>query len=142
MKKNLLITIIIIVIITVGGGAFYSGMVYGKNQNSQKNGQFGQNGRARTGAGPAGSGFISGDIVSKNAGSITVKDRTGSSRIIFYSQTTEVGKFMTGALSDVSVGQNIMVSGKTNSDGSITAQTIQIRPAQPQGQGSPEKNLR
>ena len=43
---------------------------------------------------------------------------------------------MTGALSDVSVGQNIMANGKTNSDGSITAQTIQIRPAQPQGQGS------
>jgi hypothetical protein len=88
-----------------------------------------------TGAGggrfTAGANFISGDVLAKDAQSITVKMRDGSSRIILYASSTEVSKFAAGTIDDVAVGKTIMVNGKTNTDGSITAQTIQIRPPMP-----------
>jgi hypothetical protein len=34
-----------------------------------------------------------------------------------------------GSISDLNMGQKVMVNGKTNPDGSIAAQNIQIRPA-------------
>jgi len=33
-----------------------------------------------------------------------------------------------GSMSDLSIGENVTVTGVTNSDGSITAQSVQVRP--------------
>ncbi len=83
-----------------------------------------------------GANFVTGTVTAKDDQSITVKSRDGSSKVILYSTTTEVSKFASGSLADVAVGVNVMASGKTNSDGSITAQSIQIRPAMPQVLGN------
>ena len=40
-------------------------------------------------------------------------------------------KSTTGVVSDLTTGENLMVNGTVNADGSITAQTIQIRPQIP-----------
>jgi hypothetical protein len=129
----------VIVVIIVGCGSFYGGMKYASaSRSANMRGAFGQAGglpgavgatgtRARQGV--AGGGFINGDIVSMDDKSITVKSKDGSSKIVFLSGTTEIGKFVTGALSDLTAGLTVMVTGKTNSDGSVTAQSIQIRPA-------------
>lgn len=129
MKKNTQYIIGLIILLAVAGGAFYGGMLYKTSQTPVREAGF--NG-PRTGARFAnGNNFVSGNIVAKDTQSITVKARDGSSKIIFYSPSTEVGKFVTGALTDIQVGQTVMASGKTNSDGSITAQSIQIRPPMP-----------
>ena len=73
--------------------------------------------------------FLAGEVIAKDATSITVKMRDGSSKIVFYSETTEFSKFVSGVSTDLGVGKMVMIGGKTNSDGSITAQTIQIRPS-------------
>lgn len=136
MKK--IIPIIIIAIIIVGVGAFYGGMKYGSSQN-QKNrtnlfAQGGANGGGFKGnkvggnAGGFGGGATNGDIISKDDKSLTLKLRDGGSKIIFYSGTTEIGRFVTGAVTDLEVGQSVMVNSKSNSDGSLIAQSIQIRP--------------
>jgi hypothetical protein len=39
-----------------------------------------------------------------------------------------------GKTSDITVGKQINIVGTTNSDGSITATQVQLRPAMPQGQ--------
>lgn len=128
-KKTLIIGAIII--IAALAGSFYGGMSYGKSsgpaagkQNFMNNGQM-----------PRGGGFqnkngnlTAGEIILKDDKSITVKLRDGGSKIIFYSSSSEIGKFTDGTIDDLKIGKNVIVNGKTNSDGSITAQSIQIRP--------------
>jgi hypothetical protein len=128
MKKNMQYIVGVVVLVIVAGGAFYGGMLYKGSQAPQRSA--GQAGRTGTRF-AAGTNFIAGSIIAKDAQSITIKDKTGSSRIIFYSDSTDVGKFIQGSMTDIVVGQDIMVNGKTNSDGSVTAQSIQIRPAMP-----------
>ncbi len=138
MKKFLPIVIVAVV---VGAAAFYGGMVYGKgSQTASVRGNFGgPQGTAsgtsgfRTGGrnGGANGGFTGGEIIAKDASSITVKLQDGSSKIVFLSGTTPIMKSAQGSLSDLVVGSEVAVTGSTNSDGSITAQSVQIRPQRP-----------
>lgn len=141
---NKLIAIVIATAVVVGGGAFYGGMKYVQSQAPQRNAQGFQNlspeerqqriqrfGGSGGGNGGTRSGFTSGEILSKDDKSITIKMRDGGSKIIFYSDTTEISKFVNGSPSDLEIGKNVSVNGTANSDGSITAQSIQIRPAMP-----------
>jgi len=138
MKQSNLIIIFVIIIILVGGGAFYGGLKLGQGQKGP--GNFGRTGQM-SGASSrrvSNANFINGSIIAKDDKSVTVKLSAGGSKIIFFSSTTEIGKMATGTLSDLTVGTNIMATGKANADGSISAQSIQIRPAgQPGGFGGP-----
>jgi len=49
-------------------------------------------------------------------------------KLFFFSDSTEITKSVVGALSDLEIGKNITVNDTVNSDGSITAQSIQLRP--------------
>ncbi len=132
---------IIITAIVVGGMCFYGGMKYGQNVNTQtiaaqmaqrtaNLGNFGtgqRNGTQRM-AGGAG-GFIGGQIIGKDAQSITVKSNDGSSKIVFFSNTTKIMKSAEGSSGDLTAGEQVTINGTANQDGSITAQTIQLRPA-------------
>jgi hypothetical protein len=137
MKKYLLFLVILAII---GAGAFFGGMKYAESKASQRFQQIGANGFGnRTGTGAinrmggnnSNSGFVTGNIISKDDKSITVSIRDGGSKIIFYSDTTEISKFTNGVSNDLEVDKAVSVSGKTNQDGSITAQSIQIRPEMP-----------
>ncbi|MFA6593790.1 MAG: hypothetical protein WCT16_00885 [Candidatus Buchananbacteria bacterium] len=132
----LMILAAVVVIVLVGAASFYAGTKYSsaKRFSSFGNGNFGpgqQQGDAAAAGRKinAGGGMINGDILSLDEKNITVKGRDGSSKMVFFATSTEVGKFAVGTVSDLAVGQNVMVTGKTNSDGSIVAQSIQIRPA-------------
>ncbi|MBI4991677.1 MAG: hypothetical protein HZB99_00465 [Candidatus Harrisonbacteria bacterium] len=146
---NKLILIIIAVAVVVGGGAFYGGMKYveskslrgqfsrvdfqnlSSEERQQRFQEIGGSGGSRGGRLGQSGGFASGEIISKDDKSITVKLRDGGSKIVFYSDVTEVGKFINGVLSDLKIGENVSINGTVNSDGSITAQSVQIRPLPP-----------
>jgi hypothetical protein len=137
MDKNKIISIGIAIIVTVGGGAFYGGMKYAENKAaSDRQQRIQQFGGSRTefrsgGSGNrAAGGFTSGEIILKDSKSITVKLRDGGSKIIFYSDATEIGKFIKGTFSDLEIGKNVSVNGAANPDGSISAESIQLRPQQ------------
>lgn len=117
--------------IVLMGVSFYGGAVHGKKAAAgaatQVRGQFA--GMRTGGRTMFGSGFITGDVIAKDATSITVKMRDGSTKIVLYSGTTQVTKSASGSASDVLVGSPVLVQGSSNSDGSVTAQSIQLRPA-------------
>ena len=145
MKKVLPI---IILLILIGGGAFYGGMEYAKSKGGLQNLQnlsteerqemfqeMGANiGSGLRGGRPMGQiveGFANGEIIAKGEESITIKLRDGGSRIIFFSESTDITitKPVSGSVDDLKEGQQVMISGKENSDGSYTAQTIQMSKA-------------
>ncbi|MES2213420.1 MAG: hypothetical protein V4473_01095 [Patescibacteria group bacterium] len=135
MNKNTTTIIIAIVLII---GAFYGGMRYGQHKiatgfrTGGMPGAFANGNGTRTGArGMLGQngGLVSGEILSKDATSITVKMRDGGSKIVLISETTPVMKSASGKISDLIVGEQITATGTANPDGSIVAQSVQIRPA-------------
>jgi hypothetical protein len=100
----------------------------GANGGAGAGGGFGGRGGG-AGRGGAGGGFVGGQILSKDDKSITISLPGGGSRIIFYSSSTQVNKPTTVDASELTTGQQVVVSGSTNSDGSVTATNIQIRTA-------------
>ncbi|HWQ60465.1 MAG TPA: DUF5666 domain-containing protein [Candidatus Fimivivens sp.] len=129
----------IILVIAIGAGSFFGGMKY---DQSQRVSQFATRG---PGQGPGRSGiatergagtdrtpnggfgdFAGGQVTAKDDSSVTIKARSGSSRIVFFSGSTAVDRSEPGSASDLAVGQQVRVSGKNNPDGSITATSIQI----------------
>ena len=136
MKKNP-IAVMVIVAIIVGVIAFYAGTTMGKGSSPSGRRNFNPSGNgigfARNG------GFVNGQILKQDATSITVQMRDGTSRIVFLSDTTTVQKSVAGSVSDLSVGEQVMVTGTQSSDGTVAANSIQIRPATP-GSANPNMN--
>lgn len=133
-NKNLIIAIVVTAVVA-GGGGFYGGLTFAKNSTAAR-GNFSQfGGNANRPGGTAtnrlrqGGGFINGQILSLDDKSITVQDRNGGSKIIFFAPSTTIGKTTDGTVGDLKVGETVMASGTANADGSVTAQSIQIRPA-------------
>ena len=141
--NNTLIAVAVVGLIIAGGAGFYGGMKYQTTQTPTRGaGQFaGGNfaGGNRGGGRGGGANGAFGTIIAKDANSITVQlggpnatstngDASGS-KIVLYDKSTQIGKMVTGSPADLTVGQMIIANGTANSDGSITAQMIQIRPA-------------
>ena len=120
----------IVVGIIVLAGVFYGGMVYGKSQTatSANTASTGFAGARTRGAGGFG-GTTIGQIISKDATSITVSLAAGGSKIIFLDNTTPITKQTSGTMSDLAIGTNVVVTGTANTDGSVSATAVQIRPA-------------
>ncbi len=128
-SKNLLITIIVVIVI--GAAGFFGGMQYQQNKNRSTLGAFGQrNGMMGQRAGQNGQNFrpVRGSIISSDDKSITVKMQDGSSRIVLFSDKTVFLKSQSGSKSDLKTGDTVNVIGTQNSDGSVTAQDVQINP--------------
>ena len=142
MNKSVITTIVVAVV--VGAAAFFGGMKYQQSkspttlsaaQRQQFAGQF----RGGTGAarGGAAGGLISGQITSASSDSITVKDPTGSSHIVILAPSSMIRKAVDASTTDLQVGQMVTVTGQSNTGGSVTAQTIQIR----QSTGTPPSTV-
>jgi hypothetical protein len=129
-KENLKILLIILALVIGGGVGFFAGMKY--QQSKQRNLArqfFGQMG-GRQGAGANRLGFrpVNGEIIAADEKSITVKLQDGSSKIVIVSEMTQINKAEQATKEDLKVGEKVAVFGQENSDGSVTAQNIQINP--------------
>ncbi|MCK9344895.1 MAG: hypothetical protein M0P64_02065 [Candidatus Pacebacteria bacterium] len=148
-KKNI---INIAILIAVALGSFYCGTLYTAKNKSFPRGGFqmmdgrgvpGEAGTYRDGVSRSGArgmmgGVVAGEVISKDATSITVKMQDGSTKIVLVSGSTQVSKSAAGAMEDLTQGVSVVVIGSANTDGSVTAQSVQIRP---QGAGLPVKQI-
>lgn len=133
MKKFLPI---LVTAILVGGGAFYGGMEYSKSLQTNVFQRMGQESRVMNGSGMMGGranmgatgGMTIGEILSVDDQGLTVKIQDGGSKIILFGSDLAINKQTEGEKADLVVGENVSISGETNTDGSITAKSIQIRP--------------
>lgn len=134
MNKDILLASIITLVIGAGVG-FFGGVTYQKNQQpSSRQFALGQGGSgrafgngsvngARSGVRP-----INGQITSNDGKTMTVKEQNGSSIIVLLSANTTINKVDNAAQDELKVGSTISAFGVVNSDGSITAQNIQLNP--------------
>lgn len=130
--KKYLVHIVWFVVVVV---AFVGGMYYGKSTAAPA--AFGARGGAfssstRNGAGARngmGGGFVAGQVASKDAQSLTIQLANGNSEVVFYSSSTSIIKPSPASINDITPGTNVTIGGAQNADGSVTAQTIQVRVA-------------
>lgn len=126
MKKHW-ITVVVAVIVAVV--FFFVGKAIGQNgSNATQAG--GRNVTSSTrgfGGRGMGGGFAAGQVVSVDGNSLTVQLPNGNSEVVFYSSSTQVIKPQPAPLSALTPGTMVLVGGSANPDGSVTAQTIQIR---------------
>ncbi len=140
MNKKHFIGAAVIAVVLVGV-SFGGGIAYGRSHAptggfargtfTTANGQFGAGGKVSftTRGGMMGGGATMGQIVSNNGSSISVQLPNGSTQLVLLNSSTQIGKTVVGNASDLTNGVNVLITGQSNSDGSITAGMVQIRPA-------------
>ena len=134
MQKNTIITGVVALIIGLGVGYFGSTAFVAKTpaRSTFARGSFTASSTAfARGGNQASGGLLTGTVASKDSGSITLDTRDGSSHVVLITPDTTVQKTVAGALTDVAVGATVLVTGTTNSDGSVSAASIELRPASP-----------
>jgi len=146
MNKNTIIVVAVVLIIIAAAGGFFGGMMYQKNQTSSLagagRGSYAGRFGGQSGQGAAAFRPVRGQVLSMDANSLTVKLSNGSTEIVVLSSSTAFMQSTKAALSDVKTGDTVNVVGTANSDGSVTAQQVQINPPQggfprPTGAGQP-----
>lgn len=143
-KKIVYCVVSCVVCLVIG---FFGGMQYKSGKSSSfamggrnsfiQGGMTSGQGANRMGRGGGFGGVVSGEILSKDDQSITVKLRDmgnggadAGSKIVFYSPSTQVSKTVDGSSSDLVVGKQVVVMGTPNTDGSVNATSVQVRPQQ------------
>jgi RNase P/RNase MRP subunit p29 len=71
---------------------------------------------------------VRGQVLNMTSNSLTVKMSDGSTKIVVLSLSTAFMQSTKAALTDVKTGDTVNVVGTANSDGSVTAQDVQINP--------------
>lgn len=140
MNKKIVWGIVGVIVLV---GVFFGGVSYGKSQTSTSPSAASAAFGARTrGAGGFGGATI-GQIISKDATSITVQLMTApggtaatsttpvGSKIVFVDSNTPITKQVAGTMNDLTVGTTVSITGTANTDGSMSATAVQIRPSVP-----------
>lgn len=154
MNKTIKIILSIVGVLVIAGASFYGGMVVGKNQATASTATlplnmpegfqppdgvafpsdgtrpFGVRGQGNGAAGFAAQpGMTFGAIESIDGNTLTLTTQAGGAVTVQVTGTTLIEKNASVAVSDLAVGDTVIVSGSDNSDGSITARSVQVAPA-------------
>jgi hypothetical protein len=149
MSKGVQSVLLAIAALVLLGGSFYGGMVYGKQtaeaaipaqfaermaRFAEEGGElpepgegFGQGGPGRFGGqGGEGGGGRMGQIEQNDGSTIIISSPDGSQTVVNVTDTTLIEKYAAVTAAELEVGEQVVVSGSENDDGSITARSIQV----------------
>ena len=91
-----------------------------------RNGAFAGGGGTGGAGGGAGRGGTIGTVKSVDGNTITITTANGGTATVTIGSSTTVTKSETGSVSDITPGENIVVRGTTGTDGTTTAQSINV----------------
>lgn len=128
MQKNKIAIIVGVICIIVG---FVVGILVGKSSGNQAASQSGARQFVRNSQNGS---SVMGQVSAVTGNSLTIALPNGGSEIVFYSTSTPIMKSVEASSSALAAGQDVVVVGTANSDGSVTADSIQLRSAS-QGAG-------
>ncbi len=131
MKQNTAVLVLVVALV-FGVGGFFAGKYMGNTSGTsrfagQGNRGFGSSGTFGAGA-RGGNRPVTGQILSSDAQSITVKLADGSTKIVLLTGSTQINQATAATKDDLKTGTTIAAFGVTNADGSVTAQSVQINP--------------
>lgn len=151
MNKPLKIILGVIFLAAIAGASFYAGTSVGKSQAAASAASvpmnfpegfqppdsaaapgdgtrpFGGRGQNDDFTAPAGMTF--GAIESIDGNTLTVTTQAGGTVTVQVTDTTLIEKNASVQVTDLAAGDTVIVSGSDNSDGSITARSVQVAPA-------------
>jgi hypothetical protein len=142
MTKNKKLIMVVALLVVLMGGSFYGGYLFANSKTPKGMGFGAPNGsgfrtmgeQAGIGIGSAAQrnnkvagGMVNGEIISVDATGITVKTKEGSTRIVFLSEKSSVTKSVAVVVADLKVGDEVVVTGESNADGSVNGTTVQLR---------------
>ena len=138
MKNKTTLITVSIAVIALGAG-FGGGYAFKNYQLQKSRGNFmtfGANGAQRFVGNRMGGqangmfrgGATTGEVISMDDKSITVKMIDGITKIVLFATSTTYSNTVTATKTDVKTGSTVAVFGTPNSDGSITATNVQINP--------------
>ena len=143
MRRILIIIAVLLLVLAVGGGSFWAGMKMGENRLIQDPARLmqmmmtGRDGRfpgqfPGMGHGPQPGveaqrfgGGITGTIEAIEGDTLLISTEEGEIRVQT-TDTTLIEKSMAMGVGDLEVGEQVVVSGSQNDDGSLTARSIRI----------------
>lgn len=121
--------VVVLVVSLTAGIAFFAGTKYQASLKTAVLSRQGMNGRAPGQFGARNGGnAVSGEILSVDDKSVSVKLPDGSSKIVLLPTSVTISKATEGSKSDLKVGERVMILGTTNTDGSVTAINISLNP--------------
>ena len=148
MKKAWIGVAVVLLVVAVGAGVFWAGMSYGKSQAEQdlvslmqermgaRGGQFpgaGQFPQGMQGDTTPSGGGIRGTIEGIEGETLVINSDEGIVKVQT-TDTTLIEKNMPVGVSDLETGEMVIVVGRQNDDGSVTARSIQALQASRLGQ--------
>lgn len=150
MNKNTIIAAVVVAIVFASAGYYFGKSSAGASTASGALGSYaaraGRTG-GLTGGATAGGGFgggTSGTIIATSDGSFTIQlpsststSATTGTKIILVDNATQVQELQSVPASTLKNGQSVTVTGSANSDGSITATNVMVRPATAASRGTP-----
>ncbi|MBI3887854.1 hypothetical protein HY310_02190 [Candidatus Microgenomates bacterium] len=125
MKNQQIVTVLVLAIVA-GAVGFFGGMQYQKSQTPVPVlNQFRRNGGG-LGQNNTNNAVVRGEITAADDNSVTIKINDGSSKIVLLAPTTTITEATTAAKTELSTGKQVTIFGVTNTDGSVTAQNVQL----------------
>lgn len=142
---------VVIVAIVFAGVGFWGGTLYASSTKAETTAtsRFGAGAAGfagRTGGagftGATGDGTV-GTVIALGNGTFTVQlpsststTATTGTKLVLVDNATEIDELESVPVSNIKVGQSVTVAGSSNSDGSVTATSVMIRPATTRGAGA------